>query len=119
QVSIGLGAAAPYTPTQLIELRQAERIGPVHDDRVGAGHVDARLNDGRSDQHVRLAMKTLETECCERFVIHLPIRHADPRFRSNLLQPSARAFHGLHPVMNKVHLAAATELAENGLTTEP
>ena len=46
------------------------------------------------------------------------MRHDDPRLRHQLLQPGAGAFHGLHPVMDEVHLAAAAELAENGLPNE-
>ena len=34
---------------------------------------------------------------------------------TNLLQPGADPLHGLHPIVDKVDLAAASELAKNGL----
>ena len=42
---IGIGALrpAPHPPAQLVELRQAEGVRPVHDQRVGVGDVQARL----------------------------------------------------------------------------
>ena len=85
---------------------------------LALGHVDAGLNDGRSHQDVRLAAEKLEHDGFERFGIHLPMRHDDPRFRNDLLQPGAGPFHRLHAIMDKVHLAAASELAENGFPNQ-
>jgi hypothetical protein len=47
-----LGAAHPAA--HLVELRQAEHVGPVHDQRVGGRHVETGFDDGRRQQHVIL-----------------------------------------------------------------
>jgi hypothetical protein len=50
--STHLGAAD--TAAQLVELGQAEHVGPVHDQRVGGRHVEAGFHDRRRQQHVIL-----------------------------------------------------------------
>ena len=37
---------------QLVQLREAELVGAIDDDRVGGRDVDAALDDRRADQHV-------------------------------------------------------------------
>jgi hypothetical protein len=53
-VSPDLGSSDPAP--ELIELRQPEHIGAVHDQRVGRGNVEARFHDRGREQHVVLAV---------------------------------------------------------------
>ncbi len=53
---VGVGPlAGPADPApQLVELAQAEQVGPVHHQGVDRRHVDSRLDDGGAHQHVVL-----------------------------------------------------------------
>src|SRR5687768_7571625 len=42
------------------------------------------------------------------------MRHDHARFRNDLLKPRTGPFHRLHSIMDKVYLAASSELPENG-----
>src|SRR5690606_17863002 len=53
QVGVGAVVRPSHAATQLVQLGQAEAVGAVDDDGVGVGDVDARLDDGRAQQHVK------------------------------------------------------------------
>ena len=53
---IGAQLRAPDPPAQLIELRQPEHVGAVHDQRVGGRDVEAGFDDRGREQHVVLAV---------------------------------------------------------------
>ncbi len=46
QIRIGLVVRAAHASAQLVQLGQAELVGPADHDGVGRGHVDAGLDDG-------------------------------------------------------------------------
>ena len=46
---------ASDTPSDLVELREAEDIGALDDERVRLRDVEARLDDRCRDEHVRVA----------------------------------------------------------------
>ena len=48
-IGVGLLVVSPHPPPQLVELRKPELVGPVHDDGVGVGDVDAAFDDGGGD----------------------------------------------------------------------
>src|SRR5690606_4620188 len=52
QVGIGLVVRTPNPAPQLVQLRQAQLVGTIDDDSVGAGDVDAGFDDGRAHQDV-------------------------------------------------------------------
>ncbi len=58
QGEIGVAAhlGAPDPAAQLIELRQTEAVGAVHDQRVGGRNVEPGLDDVGGDQQVELAV---------------------------------------------------------------
>ena len=59
-----VGVRAPRRPAhpaaELVELRQAQRVGSVDDDRVGVRDVEPGLDDRGADQDVRGAIRELE-----------------------------------------------------------
>lgn len=57
EVAVRLVAPAPDAAAQLVQLRQAEVVGVVHDDRAGRGDVEAGLDDRRRDEHVDVAAR--------------------------------------------------------------
>ena len=53
---IGARLRAPDPAAQLIELREAEHVGAMHDQRVGAGNVEAGFDDRGRQQDVVFAV---------------------------------------------------------------
>ena len=53
--AVGLLGAAPDPAAQLVELREAEAVGFLHDHHGRVRDVDADLDHGRRDEHVELA----------------------------------------------------------------
>ena len=53
---IGAQLGAADAAAQLIELRQAEAVGAVHDQRIGGRNVEAGFDDGGRQQHVVFAV---------------------------------------------------------------
>ena len=52
QIGIGAGLGAADAAADLVELGEAEAIGAVDDQRVGAGDVEPGFDDGGGEQHV-------------------------------------------------------------------
>ncbi len=78
QVGVGPLAGPADASAELVELAQTEEVGPVDDQRVDGGHVDARLDDGRADQHVVGPLPEVEDHLLERALVHLPVGHGHP-----------------------------------------
>ena len=83
-------------------------------ERVGAGDVDAALDDRRRDQHVGLAGEEGEHDLLEGALVHLPVRHEDARRRRQLAHVLGRLVDGLHAVVQVEGLALAGQLLLDG-----
>ena len=112
QVGIGLVVTAADPSAQLVQLRQAELVGALDDDGIGAGHVDAGLDDGRGHQDIEAAMIEVAHHLFQRPFRHLPMADADARFRYQFRQVGCAFLDGFHFVVQEVHLAAAQQLAQ-------
>ena len=82
-----VGGPAADPAAQLVQLRQAERVGAGHEQRVGARDVEAALDDGRRAEHVVLALHEVEHRLLQRDLAHLPVRHTEPRGGEQLGEP--------------------------------
>ena len=76
---IRLGGATAHTALQLIHLSQAQTLRILDDERVGVRVVDAGLDDGGCDQHIKLSGGKLLHYLLQRVLVHLPVRHAHAR----------------------------------------
>ena len=65
---------------QLVQLREAELVGAIDDDRVRGGHVDAALDDRRADQQVAALVIEVEHDLLQLALAHLPVADGDARF---------------------------------------
>ena len=83
---IGAHLGAPDAAAQLVELRQAEHVGAVHDQRVGGRNVEAGFDDGRRQQHVVLAVVEGVHDVVEFARRHLAVGDRDLQFRHDSLQ---------------------------------
>jgi len=81
QVGIGLVVRTADAAAQLVQLREAEAVGTVHDDSVGRGHIDAGFNNRGAQQHVESLVVKIAHYRFQIALVHLSVCHADARFR--------------------------------------
>lgn len=112
QVGVGLVVAATDAAAQLVQLGQAELVGALDEDGVGAGHVDAGLDDGRGHQHVEALVVEVAHHLFQLALVHLSVTDADARLRDQFGEVAGALLDGLHFVVQVVHLAAAQQFAE-------
>ena len=109
EIRIGLVMAAAHAPAQLVQLREAKFIGAADDDGVGAGHVNARLNDGGAKQDIVLLPHKFAHHALQLPLGHLAMRHDDASFGQDVLQALAAVFNRLDLVVQKINLPAALQ----------
>ena len=84
QVRVGLVVRATDATAQLVQLREAEAVRAVDDDRVGRRHVDAALDDRRAEQQVGAPVVEVEHDLLEVALAHLAVADHDARLRHEL-----------------------------------
>ena len=94
-------------------------MGVVHDHGIGIGHVEARLDDHRAHEDVEVARDEALHHVLEGCRRHLSMGHAHARARRERAHPGRDGLDRLHPVVDEEHLAAAIELAGDGLLEQP
>src|SRR5439155_3244441 len=118
QVGVRALGAAADAPADLVELGEPEDVGALDDQRVRLRDVDARLDDARGHEDVRLAAHEAQHPRLERALVELPVGdlELDPR-----AQP-AQALRGLvdrlDAVVDEERLATALLLAHDRLLDE-
>ena len=87
QVGIGAQLRSPDAAAQLVELREAEAVGAMDDEGVGARDVEPALDDRRREQHVVLALVEGAHPLLDLGRAHLPVRGDELHFGHVLAQP--------------------------------
>ena len=90
QVRIRLVVRAADAAAQLVQLREAEAVGALDDDRVGGRHVDAGLDDRRADEQVDALRVEVAHHVLELALGHLPVGDGDPRLGHELARAARR-----------------------------
>src|SRR2546430_10535121 len=80
EVGVRSPARASNTPTELIELRQAEAVGALDDDRVDVRDVETRLDDGGAYEDVILARLEVDHHRRQLVFRHLSVADGNPAF---------------------------------------
>ena len=111
EIGIGAVMGAPHPAAQLVQLRQAQLVGAVHQDGIGAGDVDAALDDGGAHQQVEALVIEVAHHPFQVTLAHLAVGHLHPRLRHQGLELLRHVLDGLHLVVEKIDLAAALQLA--------
>ena len=111
QVRVGeqIGAADP--PSDLVQLREAQRVGALDDQRVRLRDVEARLDDRRRDEDVRVSPQERQHPLLQLALAHLSVPDDHPQARDELPDPVGRHVDRLDPVVQIERLAAARDLA--------
>ena len=109
---------APHPAAQLMQLGQAQLVGAVHKDGVGAGDVDAALDDGGAHQEVEALVIEVAHHPLQVALAHLAVGHLDPRLRHQGLELLRHVVDGLHLVVEKIDLTAAFQLTLHRLLNQ-
>ncbi len=104
-----------HSPPQLVQLRQPHVIRPVDHDRVGGRHVDAALDDGRTDQQVEAPMIEIHHQLLEVARSHLAVPDPDTRLGHQRLHLARDLLDRADFVVHEVHLPTAAQLAQRRL----
>ena len=91
EVAVGAFRRATDSTAELIELRQAEHVGAIDDDGVGARDVEAALDDRGRDQDVVLALDEVEHRLLQRRLAHLSVPDGDARPGTSSCTRAARS----------------------------
>ena len=118
QIGVGTHRCAADPSAQLVKLRQAKLVGPVDDDGVGVGNVEAALDDRRADQHVELALGKGQHDLFQLALRHLAVADAKGRLRHDAFQPLGDLRNAAHTVVDEEDLPAAVDLAQNRLADQ-
>ena len=116
QIGVALTRTAADTTAQLVEVGEAEGVRAVNKDGIGAGDVDAALDDRGREQHVGLAALEGTHLARKRRRIHLTVGDNDARLRTERRQASLDAMDGRHAVMEEIDLSAARQFLLDGRT---
>ena len=109
QVRIRLPPPPSHPAAELIKFRQSEPVRPFDQDRVRIGDVQSRLDDGGADQDVGFPFDESAHHFFQIFFVHLSVTHGDAGVREQRPEPVRRLVDGLHPVVQKIDLAAALQ----------
>ena len=109
---IGARLRAPDAAAQLVKLGEAELVGAVHDERVGARDVETRFDDRGRNQHVIFAVVKGAHHVLELARRDLPMRHRDLELGHLLVEEGAHLRDVLDARADVEALATAIALAQ-------
>ncbi len=98
-----------------MQLREAEAVGVLDDQRVDVRDVDARLDDRRADEDVDLALHEVPPDRGQLLLGHLAVGDADPRLGHEFVHLRGAVRDALDIVVQVVDLAAPAQLLLDGL----
>src|SRR5713101_3485872 len=107
KVSIGALAGAADAPAKLVEIGEAEAVGAVDEDGVGAGNVQAVFDNGGGHEDVGFIADELQHDPFEIFLAHLAVTDDDAGARDELADEGSERVDGLDAVVNEIDLAVA------------
>ncbi len=87
EVAVRALLASADPPAKLIKLREAEEVRAIDDHRVGAGDVEAALDDRGRREDVVAAVDEIEHRLFQSGLAHLPVRDGDARRGHELVEP--------------------------------
>src|SRR6266540_828875 len=111
QVRVRGHVGSPDTSADLVQLRQAELIRALDDQRVRLGDVESGLDDRRRDERIRVAAEEGVHLLLQLALSHLPVRDEEAQVRTELPQLLRRLVDGLDAVVEVEALAVAFDLA--------
>ena len=114
-VAVGAVVGAADTAAELVEIGQAVMIGLVDEDCVGVGDVEPTLDDRRRQEDLRPPLDEVDHHVLELGLREPAVADADRGVGDELLNPVKHEVDVVDPVVDEEHLAAAGQLAVNGV----
>ncbi len=118
QIGVGALVGAADAAAELIELGEAEAVGAIDEDGVGARDVEAVFDDGGGDEDVGFVANELEHDGFEFFFAHLAVSDDDAGFGNEPGYEGGERIDGLDAIVDEVDLAVAGELVFDGALDE-
>jgi hypothetical protein len=69
-----------YAAAKLMQLRKAEAIGAIYDDRIGGRDIDPALDDRAANEHGKTPVIEIQHDIFEHAFRHLSVRNANVGF---------------------------------------
>ena len=110
EVGEGLLLRPPHPPPDLVELGKAEAVGPVDDDRIGRGDVEAGADDRRADQDIVLPPDEPRHRRLDLLRRHLAVDHPHLRLGDELLDEAGHREDRPDAVVEEEDLAVSGQL---------
>src|SRR4030043_27242 len=110
EIGVSEVSTTPYPSPQLVKLRQSELVCLVHNDGIGIGHVQARLDNGSADEDIDFAPGESGHHFLKLILRHLAVTDSDLRLRHKV--PYIFSYHSdaLHTVVHEKDLTVALQL---------
>src|SRR4030042_4674133 len=105
EIGVSEVSAAPYPSPQLVKLRQTELVRLIHNDGIGIGHVQARLDNGGADEDINFTPGESGHYILKLILRHLAVTDSDLRLRHKVPYIFRHHSDALHAVMHKKDLA--------------
>src|SRR5258707_3073423 len=114
KVGVGTLGGAADAAAQLVEFGEAEAVGAVDQNGVGAGNVQTVLDYGCRDKDVRFVANEFQHHTFELFFGHLAVGYDHTRLGDQLLHHRAKRIDGFDAIVNEEELAVAGQLRFDG-----
>src|SRR6266446_2199796 len=111
QIGVSLVFGATDAAAKLIEIRQAETVSPVDDDRVRVRNIETAFDDGSANEHVDFSRNKTRHHFLELVRSHLPVSNFDACLRDKIDNFFPDSVDCLNPVVQKINLALPFELS--------
>ena len=115
EIGIGEPIRPAHPAAELIELGEAETIGPVDQEGVGVGDVEPVFDDGGGKKDIGLTVEERPHGLLELTLGHLAVPDHDPGLGHHLVQPKGEGADGFDAIVDEVDLTAALHLVKDGL----
>ena len=99
QVRVRASVGPSHPTPQLVELREPEPFGVVHDDGVRVRDIEPVLDDRGGEQHVILVLHEVDHTPFQRPFLHLTVCHPQPYLRQQPGEKIAHRVDGRHTAM--------------------
>ena len=114
-VGVSLTLTATHAAADLVKLSEAEPVRILHYNGVNVGHVNARLDNRRADQKVKVPAGEAINRFFQPALRHLPVSIGDTRTGQSLSQFCCLSGQFTGVVVEIKDLAAAGYFAQDGL----
>ena len=110
---------AAYTTTQLMQLGQPKLVGPFDQNGVGAGDINAGLNNGGAHQYIEALVIEIGHYLLKLTLAHLAMGNINTSLWHQFGQFISGALDAFDIVVPKIHLTTAQNFSQNGLSCYP